>query len=119
MRIRELFEIVEGCNHDYWTISKRDRKELGLRPELMNDGYWGTTVVELCRELLNFALRGNFPFPSGRYRLFVTPALPDVVENQSEAVALVERLTRELRDKLIMAETELTKLGRPPRFRSA
>lgn len=64
MRLREHFDRIDVYAQRYWAISKQDRIELGLRPEIGGGDiqYSATTVMSYCQELLNQAMRGRYPF---------------------------------------------------------
>ncbi len=61
MRLRELFDRVEGCRVRYWNLPKDARIEAGLRPDFGGSGYSGNIIVELASDLLAKALRGIYP----------------------------------------------------------
>lgn len=83
MRLRELYDRTQSCKQRYWAISKAERIQRGLRPEVAAIGYSGTTVIEFAEELLSKALRGIYPFQCdglaaigmlGRQPVFTTSA---------------------------------------------
>lgn len=48
MRLRELYDRVEICRERYWNISKEDRIEAGLRPDVGGYSYSGARTVDCC-----------------------------------------------------------------------
>jgi pyrimidine deaminase RibD-like protein len=60
VRLPELLDRIESCKQRYWDISKNQRIEWGLRPEVRAGGYSGDVVIGLVEQLLLQALRGLY-----------------------------------------------------------
>ena len=100
MRLRELYDRIEKCNDRYWDITKDQRIEHGLRPEVGEWAYSGARVIELCRDLLSRAFRGLYPVKSEVLAALVTQGLPEQFNSPEEVVAVVEPMVSELEQKL-------------------
>ena len=105
MRLREIFERVEGCRERYWNIPKETRIESGLRSEVGEMGYSGIHVIECATELVTKAVRGRYPveteslgalFLLGGVRQFPTA---------NEILSVVEPMIAELEARLTVCET--------------
>ena len=59
--LRSMLERVDSCRDRYWEISKADRIALGLRPDVMTDGYRSTTVMAAVDATARHALHRGFP----------------------------------------------------------
>ena len=62
MRLRDLYDRLEACRECYWEIPKGARIEHGLRPDVGDCGYSGSTVISAVEDLLARGLRGRYPF---------------------------------------------------------
>ena len=100
MRLRELYDRIVICNDRYWEIPKNLRIEHGLRPGIGEKMYSGRVIVELCRDLLSRAFRGNYPFKSEVFAAYVIPGLPEEYNSPEEITTIVEPLVNELEEKL-------------------
>lgn len=105
MRLRELYDRIEGCNDRYWNIPKDQRIEHGLRPDVGALGYSGAHSIELCRDLLSRAFRGLYPVKTEVLIALTIPEFPDHFNSHEEVVAVVEPLVGELENKLSASET--------------
>lgn len=106
MRVMELYDRVQSCRDRYWAMSKSDRIEYGLRPDVPEIGYSGDHVIALADDLLKKAMRGVYPVEShGLYQL--THDLPVSFSSPHELYATVVSFVEELEAKLTFAERSL------------
>jgi hypothetical protein len=100
MRLRELFDRIQSCQERYWNISKKERIELGLRPDVGTPGgYRGTNAIDIATELLSKAFRGTYPIKCDSFAAIVE-GIPEVFKSVDEIVAVIEPLVSELESKL-------------------
>ena len=104
MRLRELYDRVESCSDRYWNIPKRVRIDLGLREDVGEWGYSGARVMETCKELINRAFRGVYPFGTESLQTLVAFGKDRKFLSPEEVVATVEPLVLELEVRLANAE---------------
>ena len=100
MRLRDLFDRVEICKERYWDIPKEKRIEFGLRHDVVDFGYSGARVVELCTDLITRAFRGVYPFKIDTLEAFITFGVDKSFDSPEEIVVLVEAMISELEAKL-------------------
>ncbi|MYL83438.1 restriction endonuclease [Desulfovibrio aerotolerans] len=100
LNLRELYDRVEVCRERYWSISKQDRIEAGLRPDSCGFGYSGDHIVRCCSALLARAFRGIYPFQSDSLEEVVLFGEDKIFESSKEVIEIVEKLTGELEGKL-------------------
>lgn len=102
IRLRELYDRTEACNEKYWAIPKAIRIEKGLRFPVGGEfGYSGARVIDVSRNLLARAFRGDYPILTEPDQQFVIgPELPERFEGPEEVVAALERLIGNLESKL-------------------
>jgi restriction system protein len=100
MRFRELYDRIEECRDRYWNISKYERIDNGLRPEVGDGGYSGAGVVDTCIDILTRAFRGVYPFECGALISRATPELPEQFTSPEEVYITVEPMVVELENKL-------------------
>ena len=65
-RLRSIVERTGSCRERYWAISKKDRIDLGLRPEIGVAGYSSVQVIEAVETTAGHALRRGFPIKYDR-----------------------------------------------------
>ena len=107
VRLRELYDRVEQCNVRYWEIPKETRIEDNLRFDIGSaDLYSGARVIEACRDLLNRATIGRYPFRSEELASVVMPELQQEFRSTSQVVQTVDGLIRELEAKLTASEAK-------------
>jgi hypothetical protein len=106
MRLRELYDRIEGCRERYWDISKEDRIEYGLRHDVGAVGYSGIRVIELVCDLLSKAFRGTFPLRSETLAALCTPGFEHQFTTAEEVVSALEPLVAELEARLKRYETK-------------
>lgn len=100
MRLRELFDRIENCNDRYWDIDKARRIEIGLRPDMGENGYSGTRVIEIVRELISRSFRGLFPIAIDPFTRHSYPEFPEIFESGLAVVEMLEPMITELEKKL-------------------
>jgi restriction system protein len=100
MQLRELYDRVETCRTRYWDISKRERIERGLRPEVAEVGYSGAQTIDLCNDLLSRAFRGTYPLQSDSLLAHVMLGPQKQFNSPGEVISTVEPLIQELEGKL-------------------
>jgi len=108
-RSHELYNRIENCNDRYWKISKRDRIDHGLRPEVMEVSYSGTHIIEVCRDVLSRTFRGIYPFSSETVGVFTLSNFPAEFTSPEQVVLTLEPLVMELENKLSLCEASLEK----------
>jgi hypothetical protein len=81
MRLRELYDRAEKCKEQYWSISKADRIDCGLRPEVSDIGYSGANAISLIEDLLRKGLRGSYPFETDFMFRNTVHDFPEVIES--------------------------------------
>ncbi len=59
-RLRELQDRLAVCNRRYWDISKSDRIDTGLRPDVPEIGYSAAIVMNALRDYFADAARGVY-----------------------------------------------------------
>lgn len=107
VRLRELYDRVEQCNVRCWEIPKETRIEDNLRFDIGSaDLYSGARVIEACRDLLNRATIGRYPFRSEELASVVMPELQQEFRSTSQVVQTVDGLIRELEAKLTASEAK-------------
>jgi restriction system protein len=57
---------IAQAHRDYWSISKADRIELGIRTDMDDRGYLGQLVLGTAQDVLLSSLAGQYP-PRGLY----------------------------------------------------
>jgi hypothetical protein len=100
MRLRELFDRVEACSERYWGISKADRIDMGLRPDVGQVGYSGDHIISYCRDVLSHSLRGRYPIEVDNLQVLAYPHLQSKFSDPNEVVLVLEHLAAELERKL-------------------
>jgi len=100
MRLRELYDRVEGCRERYWDIPKDRRIACGLRQEVWEPGYSGAGVIDVVDELLKKAFRGTYPIDPDAVLNYSTPPLPARLHSVEALLTTVEPLIDELEAKL-------------------
>jgi restriction system protein len=100
MRLRELFDRVEACSERYWDISKADRIDMGLRPDVGEDGYSGDQVIVYCRDVLFHSMRASYPITLESLQVLAYPNLKREFSGPHEVVPVLDELVAELESKL-------------------
>lgn len=100
MRLIDLYDRVEDCKRRYWSISKRDRIDFGLRCDLYEVGYSGGAVIHLAEDALRQGLRGTYPFNMDAIWVSGVPGAPNVVASSQQLISLLLPLIEELEAKL-------------------
>lgn len=103
MRLRDLYDRIEACKARYWGIPKRKRIDLGLRPDVGDSGYSGTSVISSTEELLRKAMRGNYPFETDELASFTLDNMPATVGSSTQVIEIVEPMVADLEAKLAHA----------------
>ncbi len=106
MRLRELYDRIEGCRERYWNIPKEDRIEYGLRPDVGAVGYSGIQVVELACDLLSKAFRGTYPIKSETLAALCMPGFERQFTTAEELVSAIEPMIDALEARLKAYETK-------------
>jgi restriction system protein len=99
MRIRDLFDRIETCNKQYWNISKEDRIDMGLRPDVGQFGYSGKDMIDYSHEVLSQALRNRYPIVVDSLAALAFK-LKENFSSPNEVVSTVEPFIEELERKL-------------------
>ncbi len=109
---------IDRCRDRYWAISKQDRIDHDLRPDVGAGGYMGDAVVKAVEYTLRQALLRGFPviydrtyaalaaYGGGRFDL-VDPDDDHAVGTPAELFAILDRELRELETRLDAAEAAL------------
>lgn len=100
MRLRELYDRAEACREQYWDIPKQERIERGLRPDVMEDGYSGTHVLDVLKELFLRAFRGEYPISIDSLSVAFVPSVKQPITAPEDLIAAIEPLIVELESKL-------------------
>lgn len=100
MRLRELFERLELISERYWRIPKRQRIEHGLRQSVSQIGYSGAHVINLSKELLSEAFRGEYPIERRSLEPLIEMKLADKYGSPEEVYSTVESLVCDLEKRL-------------------
>jgi hypothetical protein len=108
MRLRDLFDRTESCKQRYWEITKRDRIEHGLRPEVGGPGYSGITSIDLSLELIGKAFRESYPIKSDSLAAILKD-MPKKINSADALLSFVEPLVTELEAKLNACEDAIRK----------
>lgn len=74
MRLRDLYERLMWCKHEYWEIPKSMRIESGLRFDY-EVGYTGRMVIEIGEALIGLGFLGNYPVKTDELHQQVAPTL--------------------------------------------
>lgn len=107
MRLRDLYDRTEACRSRYWNISKDDRIDSGLRPDVGTFGYSSTAIVKLVEDLLTKAFRGVYPIESDEILRLIAPILPSQFGSAELVVAAIEPLIADLEVKLSLCKAPL------------
>ncbi len=105
IRLRELYDRVEACRERYWDISKEKRIKDGLRPDVGEDGYSGTHLIDLASELIAKAFRGVYPVEVESLAGLWLFRGQRQFHTASEVLSFLEPKIAELEDKLNACET--------------
>lgn len=106
MRLRELYDRLLWCKEEYWSISKAERIECGLRTDVGDDfGYSGDWAIKAGESLITKGLRGSYPIvtddePLTISELLIEQKLPSKIENIQTLLASIEQLVRRLENKI-------------------
>lgn len=100
MRLSELYDRVEAARERYWSIPKSVRIDHGLRPDFLDSGFSGASVISLAEDLLRKAFRGVYPFETDEMHRHSAPGSPAAIGTVEELFAHLEPLVRELEDRL-------------------
>ena len=100
MRLTDLYDRVETCRERYWSISKSVRINHGLRTDVFESGYSGSSVITFAQDALRKSFRGSYPFETDHTWRLAVAAAPDQVQSAVQLVALLEPHIRELEGKL-------------------
>lgn len=97
-RLLALPERIDRAKHLYWSLSKSDRIDLGIRSSWENGdrGYRGQLVLPALQEVAMSALAGEYP-PSGLYSSFDEAWK---IANRHEAIEWMENELTQLEAKL-------------------
>lgn len=107
MRLRDLYDRVGICKDRYWDISKEERINYGLRPEVGEHDYSGARVIDMCMDLLTRAFRGIYSFQSEDIEALIQFGRDKNFESPKEIVELVEQKISELEAKLDYCESKV------------
>ncbi len=107
MRMRELYDRVEGCRRRYWDIPKDVRIESGLRPDTGAFGYSGNVIVDLASDLLAKTLRGNYPVAVETMQAYAILGEDRQFGSATEILAEVEPMISDLESRLAACEAML------------
>ncbi len=99
-RLRELYDRTTACRMRYWDIPKDERIRVGLRPEALATGYWGTHVIELGEEVLAKALRAVYPIECESIYAHVAWGGPRSFADGGEVIAAIEPMIADLEKRL-------------------
>lgn len=91
---------IAQAHHDYWSISKTDRIELGIRTGMDDRGYLGQLVLGAAQDVLLSALADKYP-PTGHYSGY---QYAWKIENLSDALRWLDREVSELERRLATPE---------------
>ncbi len=104
MRLREVYDRIEGCRERYWNISKENRIEAGLRPEVGVGGYSSVQVIDFSSELITRAFRGSYPFEIDSVGARFILGSARQFSSAREILAVVEPMIAEVEAKLKACE---------------
>lgn len=100
MRLSDLFDRVEVCREQYWSIPKDVRIEHGLRAEWYEHNYSGDWIVKFAQDTLRKAFRGVYPFQTEYMASMMFPGNPGVMNTPEEVVATLTPHIAELEGRL-------------------
>jgi hypothetical protein len=104
MRLREVYDRIEGCRERYWNIPKETRIQAGLRPEVGAAAYSSVQVIDVASELITKALRGTYPVEIDSIGAVLTLGRERQFSSTDEILSLVEPMLAELETKLKSCE---------------
>jgi len=107
MRLRDLYDRVGICKDRYWEIPKQKRIEYGLRAEMFEHGYSGTSVINMCVDILTRAFRGTYPFQSEDIGASLLFGKDKYFESPKEVAELIESQVLELETKLDVYDSKV------------
>ena len=112
MRLRELYEKLLWCKHEYWKIPKTDRIEYGLRTD-GGLGYSGDWAIKAGEDLITKAFRGVYPIASDEVHQMVSESiieqtLPSQFDTLHELLLTIEPLITNLENKINVCKKGLT-----------
>lgn len=114
MRLRELFDRVEICNDQYWSISKTHRIKTGLRGDSMQMGFSGDIMIGYFRDILTQAMRGRYPFrlehnfASAMETFTLIPNADREFSDPGQVVSLLDKAISDLESKLAVSLSTYT-----------
>lgn len=91
----------------YWSISKPDRIDLGIRPDIGDIGFHGGIVLMIVQDVLLSSLAGKFP-PYGNYA-YTQGA--EEISNLEEALDWMEARLSKLEKTLATPEAAARRRG--------
>jgi hypothetical protein len=66
IKLESLWVRCDSCRTRYWAISKQDRIEVGLRPDVGGSGYSGKMVIEAVESAMQFVRFRGYPITYDR-----------------------------------------------------
>ena len=117
-KLRSILERVDSCRDRYWIMSKEDRIALGLRPDVLTDGYRSTQVMDAVDATARHALHRGFPLKydvqlavlvagTGGSDLECGPEDEGAITNAIILCELLEAEIGELEERLEQAESTI------------
>ncbi|HTR42380.1 MAG TPA: restriction endonuclease [Pseudomonadales bacterium] len=106
-RFYDLLNRIHDCNARYWAISKYDRIEHDLRPDIYENSYSGARVIDLVNGLLSLAFRRRYPFKFDGLASYALSNIPKEFGSPKEVFEVLDPAVNELEGRLTQAETKL------------
>lgn len=114
MRLRELYDRVEACQQQYFSLSKSFRIEHGLREDVGFYGYSGARLIQMSLNLITQAFRGSYPFKSHDQDTFFDFKKERLYYSAQEVIKFLEPKINDLEIKLRKAIGLSTQHGIQP-----
>jgi len=100
MRLTDLYDRVEVCREQYWSLPKGRRIEHGLRPGSGAVGYSGASIVSFAEDLLRRGLRGVYPIDTDYMWRHANRIEQEAVNSPVALVEMLEPLVTDLEARL-------------------
>ena len=96
MRLREIYDRIDASRDHYWDITKKQRIDCGLRPDVGMPGYTGIQVIDVVDDLIKKAFRGTYPIEPVTMAKIQIPQLPTQFNSLGALVAAIEPVINQL-----------------------
>lgn len=100
MRFRDLYDRIERCKTKYWSLDKSVRIACGLRPDVGEYGYSGTSIIEISEKLVSLAFRGSFPIEVDQFDRMGIAGIQERYSGNSDLYESIDILISELENRI-------------------